>query len=221
MRCLVSLSGGMDSATVLSLAIERYGKDEVGVVLFDYGSKHNKFERQAALAQIDHHGIGDVFLIPLQSIFSHIKSNLLMDGGDIPEGHYEHESMKLTVVPGRNTIFNSILMGIAQSEGAEYVSVGIHAGDHAIYPDCRPEYYRAMQKVFAEATEDKVRLLAPFLDYNKAGILGIGFEIGTPYHLTRTCYKHQELSCGKCGACQERLEAFRKVGKLDPIKYAK
>jgi len=143
----------------------------------------------------------------------------LLTGGDIPEGHYEDESMSRTVVPGRNIIFASILTGVAWSLGAEEVWLGIHQGDHAIYPDCRPEFYRAMNEAVTLGTDGKVVLKAPFLDTNKTGILRRGLFLNVPYGYTRTCYKEQEIACGKCGSCQERLEAFAECGLTDPVEY--
>ena len=216
MKVIVSLSGGMDSATVLAEAIARGRK--VHTVGFTYGSKHNQYENKAATAIAAHYGV-PFKLIDLSGIMAGFKSDLLLSGGDIPEGHYEATSMSRTVVPGRNTIFAAILLGEAQSIGAEEIWLGIHAGDHAIYPDCRPEWLIAMGRVMWEASEGKVGPMTPFLKTNKVGILKRGLELRVPYQLTRTCYKDQPISCGRCGSCQERLEAFRLNQVEDPILY--
>ena len=215
-KCIVCLSGGMDSGTLLSYCIEHYG--EVEAVGFIYGSKHNPYEQEAAKKLCIYYNI-QFTQIDLSNISKYLNSNLLTSGEEIPEGYYESDNMKLTVVPGRNIIFISILAGIAQSRKAQMVAIGIHGGDHAIYPDCRPSFFQAMQKAIVEGTGDEVALLAPFLMENKTSILGWGIEHKVPYGLTRTCYKAQPLACGKCGACQERIEAFANHGIMDPILY--
>jgi 7-cyano-7-deazaguanine synthase len=212
---LVSLSGGMDSATVLRWALAR---GRVSAIGFDYGSKHNYYELELAEKLADYYEI-DFHRIDLRKVMAGFKSNLLLTGNAIPEGHYNDASMSQTVVPGRNTIFLAILLGLAQSVKANRIAIGIHQGDHTIYPDCRPAFFRAMRKVISLASENTVQLMAPFLNTDKAGILRFGLRYDVPYWLTRTCYKHQKLSCGKCGSCRERLEAFQKVGRTDPVKY--
>lgn len=218
MKAIVSLSGGMDSTTVLAecLAQER---EVVSLVSFEYGSKHNKYENQAALNIANHYSLGIRHINLSEITSSGFKSNLLLSGGDIPEGHYESESMSQTVVPGRNLIFDSILCGLAWSLGAEEIWIGIHGGDHAIYPDCRPTFFHAMNTAILAGTDEKCRLVAPFLYGNKTSIIQRGMEICVPYELTRTCYKDQPIACGKCGSCQERLEAFAAVGVEDPVQY--
>ena len=129
--------------------------------------------------------------------------------------------MKLTVVPGRNTIFASIMMGLAESLGASVIALGIHQGDHAIYPDCRREFYKAMGHAILLGTDDRVELVAPFIDTDKTGIAKWGLEHNVPYHLTRTCYTDEPDPCGKCGACIERAEAFRLNGAPDAEEVAR
>ena len=215
---LVSLSGGMDSATVLAEAIDRLGKKNVAVVGFNYGSKHNPYENLAAENLADFYGLS-YNVIDLKSAMMAFKSNLLTSGGSIPEGHYEDVTMSQTVVPARNIIFSSILSGLAWSFGIDSVWLGIHQGDHFIYEDCRPDFFKAMDAAIKFGTGNRVGLYAPFLGTNKLGILRRGTELGVPYALTRTCYKAQNVACGKCGSCQERLEAFSKLGIEDPIGY--
>ncbi len=215
-KAIISLSGGIDSATVLAEALEQ-GRDCTAVG-FCYGSKHNRFENLKAKQLADYYGV-PFQIFNLEGIFSLFKSDLLLNGGEIPEGHYESESMKSTVVPGRNLIFISILAGLAQSIDATVIWLGIHSGDHAIYPDCRPEFFYAARDTISKSSEGKVLLYAPYLDTNKIGILRIGTKLNVPYHLTRTCYKDQKLACGKCGSCQERLEAFKANNTKDPIQY--
>lgn len=215
-KVIISLSGGMDSATVLATAIH-FDKECIGVG-FCYGSKHNEFENQKAKELAEYYKI-PFKLFDLEKVFADFNSNLLKMKGEIPEGHYEHKSMKLTIVPGRNLIFISILAGYAEAIKAEEIWIGIHAGDHAIYPDCRPAFYHHAKEVVRSSTEGRVFLAAPFLQTNKTNILRHGTGLKVPYDLTRTCYKNQSVACGKCGSCQERLEAFANLNITDPIKY--
>ena len=215
MKVIVSLSGGIDSTTVLAHALLL---SEVQAVGFRYGSKHNEYENRAAQAVAKHYGVS-FRLIDLTPVFDGFTSALMKSGEEIPEGHYEDESMSKTVVPGRNIIFSSVLSGVAWSVGASEVWLGIHSGDHAIYPDCRPGFYEAMAHAVKLGTGDRVNLKAPFLHVDKGEILKWGVEHDIPYHLTRTCYKDQELACGKCGSCVERLEACASLGVDDPVRY--
>ena len=214
-KAIVALSGGMDSATVLARACLNR---EVLAVGFTYGSKHNPYENEMARKTADYWRV-PFELLDLEAVMGAFKSDLLKTGGDIPEGHYEDSSMSRTVVPGRNIIFASILSGLAWSRGASEVWLGIHSGDHAIYPDCRPEFFNHMKNAILVGTDNWVMLVAPFLRANKIDIIRDGLELGVPYELTRTCYKDQPKACGKCGSCRERLEAFVANGIQDPVEY--
>lgn len=214
MKALVSLSGGMDSTATLAAAIRKHGRD-VRAVGFFYGSKHNPFENEAAMAIADHYGI-DFRLRDISRVFEGFPS-ALMPGGTVPEGYYEAENMRQTVVPGRNLIFISHLVGLAQAHGLKEVWLGIHSGDHFIYPDCRPTFFYPLRDAVRDAYE--VELVAPFLYGDKESIIDEGVTLDVPFHLTRTCYKAQKIACGKCGSCQERLDAFAKNGIVDPIEY--
>lgn len=218
-KVILSLSGGMDSTTVLAFLLER--GYEVLCYSFTYGSKHNQYENKAAQDVADFYKVPLLGTIDLSGITKWLKSDLLLSGGDIPEGHYADETMAKTVVPGRNIIFISVLSAIASSCGAAAVAVGIHQGDHAIYADCRTEFYKAMNLAILEGTDQQVSIKAPFLYDDKVGILKYGTLQQVPYELTRTCYKDQPLACGKCGACVERLEAFSRNGLKDPVEYEK
>lgn len=218
-RCsLVSLSGGIDSTVTLAHAMKQGG--EVIGVRFMYPSKHNYFECKASEQIAEFYGV-KLLTVDLTTVFHQalFKSNLLRGQGEIPEGHYEDKSMSQTVVPCRNMIFISVLAGIAKSQGCMYAYLGVHSGDHAIYPDCRPDFIEDMSKAVAGATENDVILQAPFLFRSKEEIVRKGNEFMVPFHLTRTCYKNQRIACGKCGSCIERLEAFGKNGIVDPIEY--
>ena len=136
-------------------------------------------------------------VVDLSGAFTGMESSLLLSGGEIPEGHYESSNMSKTVVPARNLVFLSILAGMAWSKGIENIAIGIHIGDHAIYPDCRPEFHKAMDTAIYLGTDRNVNILAPFLHMSKSQIVQYGIANNAPYHLTRTCYKNQPNPCGK------------------------
>jgi len=217
-KTVVSFSGGMDSATLLWELTNGGRTNDVLAVSFTYGSKHNEHELRAAWTFAYRLGVRHRE-IDLSGVMAGFKSDLLKSGGVIPEGHYEAESMERTVVPARNIIFASVLAGIAWSEGAEKVALAVHAGDHAIYPDCRPEFVKDMINALWSGTDGRVSLHAPYLNLTKAQILKRGLGLNVPYELTRTCYKDQPVACGKCGSCQERLEAFVFNNAVDPLEY--
>ncbi len=215
-KAIVSLSGGLDSATLLYWAVNRY---EVTAITFDYGSKHNTKELAAAeklakLTRVPH------ILIRLPFVNDLFKSSLLKSGGEIPEGHYEDASMRSTVVPFRNGIMLSIAAGVAESSDASTVLYAAHAGDHAIYPDCRPEFLKAMSDAAKSGTYNGVGIADPFVDLSKKDIVLLGRELGVPFDITYSCYKGGDLHCGKCGTCVERKEAFSAAGLTDPTSYS-
>ena len=218
-KVVVSLSGGMDSTTLLCYCINEGFK--IYPIIFKYGSKHNEYEITAALSICNKFSLTPK-IVDLSYMNDLVKSNLLKSGGEIPEGHYEASSMEQTVVPGRNIIFIANMVGYAWTIGANFIAIGVHAGDHAIYSDCRPDFIKAMDVAVYFGSDGRVEILAPFQNLDKAGILDIGYnldEIRVPYEITRTCYKDEPISCGKCGSCVERLEAFDQVNKKDPITY--
>jgi len=221
MVIVLSLSGGIDSTTVCGYYLDKGFK--IIPIVFKYASKHNIYEIKAAESIVKYFKLDTPKLIELDFIGQLFKSDLLSSGGAIPEGNYTDESMKATVVPVRNLIFASIIAGYAESIRADIISLGVHGGDHHIYPDCRPEFISSLDTSVILATDKKVRVEAPFLYKTKAEIIKIGMNlknVEVPYQLTRTCYKDQKLACGKCGSCSERLEAFEKLGLIDPIEYA-
>ncbi len=218
MKTVLSLSGGVDSTTLYAYLLNQ--GHEVSPIGIQYGSKHNLYELDcAADIHFFYGSLDNLPVLEMTSIFQQFKSDLLISGGPIPEGHYEDETMKATVVPCRNMIFASILAGYALSIGADSVALGIHAGDHTIYPDCRLGFYYAMRLAIQEASDSQVELIAPFLKMDKASIIKKGLAMDVPYHLTRTCYTDNTDPCGKCGACVERLEAFDKNNIKDPVLY--
>jgi 7-cyano-7-deazaguanine synthase len=146
-------------------------------------------------------------------------SSLLEGGEEIPEGHYADENMKSTVVPFRNGIMLSIAVGIAESNGLKYVMMANHGGDHAIYPDCRPEFVDAFDQAACVGTFVNVHLRSPYTNITKADIACRGKELGIDYSKTWSCYKGGEKHCGKCGTCVERREAFELAGIDDQTLY--
>jgi 7-cyano-7-deazaguanine synthase len=216
MKTLIVLSGGMDSATVLAHAKD--ANFDTHAVHFQYGSKHNARELIAAEALAKHYQV-PLTLVNLPFVNSLFKSDLLQSGGDVPEGHYEDESMKRTVVPFRNGIMLSIAAGLAESLEAQTVMLGNHAGDHAIYPDCRAGFVQSMSRAIEVGTYARIQLVTPFLTITKTQIAERGKLLGVPYDLTWSCYKGGDKHCGKCGTCVERIEAFEKSGGSDPTLY--
>ncbi|MDB6140025.1 MAG: 7-cyano-7-deazaguanine synthase QueC [Verrucomicrobiaceae bacterium] len=215
-RALVLLSGGMDSVTALYWAHKH--RQVVGAVSFDYGAKHNEREIGFATWHCSQLNIWhEVVALPfINDLFA---SDLLKAGGDIPDGHYEEQTMKRTVVPFRNGIMLAISCGLAESKGAESLVIAAHSGDHAIYPDCREPFMEAMAAAIREGTYARIDVLRPFIDTDKTGIAKLGTKLGVDFAKTWSCYKGGERHCGTCGTCVERREAFINAGLADPTDY--
>lgn len=217
MRVVVLVSGGMDSVTALYHAAREH--EVPSAISFDYGSKHNHRELPFAQEHCEKLGVPHR-IAPLQFLDELLESDLLRSGGDIPEGHYEEESMKQTVVPFRNGIMLAIAAGFAESIGAEGIVIAAHSGDHAIYPDCREDFMRPMAEAIGAGTYEDVKVLRPFIEMRKEDIAAVGAELGVDFSRTWSCYKGKDLHCGKCGTCVERKEAFALAGLSDPTEYA-
>lgn len=216
MKVVVLCSGGMDSVAALYWARER--ESVVAAVSFDYDSKHNHREIPFAAEHARRLGVAhEVIYLPFVGRL--FQSTLLQGGGLVPEGHYEAANMKQTVVPFRNAIMLSIAAGFAESRGAEGLVIAAHGGDHAIYPDCREEFMRAMDEAMRLGTYAHVRLVRPFIALSKAQIAKEGARLGVDFGRTWSCYKGGALHCGRCGTCVERREAFIDAGLPDPTKY--
>lgn len=204
----------MDSTTLLYEM-----KDRIALgISFDYGSNHNAREIRFAELHCSRLGIKHI-VIKLGFMHEYFKSSLLIGAEAIPEGHYADENMKSTVVPFRNGIMLSIAVGIAESEGLKYVMMANHGGDHAIYPDCRPEFVQAMSEASKAGTYPGIEVLAPYTDLTKTDIALRGKKLGIDYSETWSCYKGGEVHCGKCGTCVERKEALRDAGIEDKTEY--
>lgn len=211
---IIVLSGGMDSVTLL-----HQEKDRIALaVTFDYGSNHNAREIVYAAEQCGILGI-EHLVIPLSFMGQYFRSSLLSGADEIPEGHYEDENMKSTVVPFRNGIMLAVACGLAESRDLKHVMLANHGGDHAIYPDCRSGFVNAMSKAMKEGTYEGVDIIAPFTDITKGDIAKIGKNLGVDYSKTYSCYKGGEKHCGRCGTCVERREAMAEAGIDDPTVY--
>ena len=234
---VVSLSGGMDSSTLLLRCLSEY--DNVTALSFDYGQKH-RVELQRAQSLVDYlqeNGLQVNYqVIKLDGLVNLLNSNLVEGGEDVPEGHYEEDNMKATVVPNRNKIFASITQAVALSaanaNGLDTdIALGIHAGDHAIYPDCRQEFRDADDAAFRIGNweAEKVGYFTPYLDTDKLGILKdgqtlvekLGIEFNEVYKRTNTSYKPfpSGNSDYKSASSVERIEAFINLGVDDPVQY--
>jgi 7-cyano-7-deazaguanine synthase len=207
-------SGGMDS-TVLLYKL----KPDVKPLLFDYGQRHSK-ELSCAVARCNDLQL-DYDFVDLRAMQHLIAKGSQSGSEPVPEGHYADESMKTTVVPNRNSIMLSIAIGHAIAIGAKNVHFAAHAGDHAIYPDCRPEFVYAFNRAMQLANEwSPVNVWAPFINMTKADIVQEGARYGVPFERTWSCYKGGTLHCGVCGTCTERKEAFAIADVTDPTIYA-
>ena len=236
-RTVVLLSGGMDSAAALYYVKD--AGDEVEALVLNYGQRHQVELRAAVRIAQEARVKCVVQRLPGVGELLSGSSALTDSEREMPHGHYESESMKATVVPNRNMIMLALAAGYALGQGAARVAYGAHSGDHAIYPDCRPEFASAMSAALNLCHYgDGVTLLAPFLRKTKAEIVTIGTELGVPFHLTWTCYDPQFVEdaqrgsqvrsdghrgdwahCGECGSCGERREAFELAGCEDPTDW--
>ena len=208
------VSGGMDSITLLYDMQERIALG----ISFDYGSKHNSREIPFARLHCQRLGIPHV-TIPLSFMADYFKSSLLKGGEEIPDGSYDEENMKSTVVPFRNGIMLSIAAGLAESNGLKNVMMANHGGDHTIYPDCRPGFVSAMDEAIRQGTYADVRLVAPYTNITKTDIALRGKALGIDYSETWSCYKGGLHHCGRCGTCTERREALAAAGIQDTTVY--
>lgn len=234
---VISLSGGMDSTGLLIKLLNE--KRKIYALSFFYGQKHSieleklkqniKYLKEKGFS-LEHN------IIDLSSIMRLFYSALIDKDFKVPEGNYVDENMKQTVVPNRNAIFSSLIFGYALSLATKEnknidIALGVHSGDHVIYPDCRPEFYEAIEKTFKMGNWDseKVNYYLPYMKEDKFFILtssikncdDLGLDFTIIFSNTNTCYAPNDKgeSCGKCGSCSERLEAFKKLGIKDPVTY--
>jgi len=216
-KTLVVCSGGMDSVTLAYLAAKE--RRLTRLLSFDYGQRHKKELAYAAMTAADLGVPHDI--VDISGVARFLTGSALTDDVEVPDGHYAEETMRITVVPNRNAIMLAVAFGVAAGEGAEAVAAAMHAGDHFIYPDCRPEFvnaFRAMQNCALEGMWE-VDLFTPFIDWSKADIARLGGELRVPFEKTWSCYKGGARHCGRCGTCVERREALHLAGVDDPTEY--
>ena len=211
---IIVLSGGLDSTTLLY----EYQSRIALAVSFDYGSNHNRRELAFAALHCERLGIKHL-IIPLDFIHQYFHSSLLSGADAVPEGNYDDENMRSTVVPFRNGIMLAVAAGLAEDNGLQQIMMANHAGDHAIYPDCRPAFVQARDNAVQAGTYNGVRLFTPYTSLTKADIARRGKALGIDYSETWSCYKGGEHHCGKCGTCTERIEALREAGVEDNTIY--
>lgn len=215
---VVVLSGGMDSTTLLAhFAALRF---RLVAVTVDYGQRHLK-EIDSARAIAGHYG-AEHHVLEVPGLGTLLTGSALTDDRvAVPDGHYAEEAMRATVVPNRNAVLANLAVAVAVARSAGTVALGMHAGDHFVYPDCRPAFVDALRHLVTVANEGFAapRVEAPFMTWSKADIARHGTRLGAPLELSWSCYKGGDIHCGTCGTCYERLEAFREAGLTDPTAY--
>ena len=210
-------SGGLDSSVLLWWLRDQGYHDRVLPLSVHYGQRHSRELRAAR--EVCEAGDFPFKLVDLTSLRSVMRGSSQTDEVEVPEGHYADDNMKVTVVPNRNMLLLSVAGAYAVSQHAVSIAYAAHAGDHAQYPDCRPEFINAMRAAFQLNHYWPTELIAPFSGMTKADIVKLGAELGVPMHLTWSCYAGKEKHCGKCGTDVERREAFYLAGIDDPTVY--
>lgn len=225
MKALVLTSGGVDSATCLALAIDRYGRENVTALCLSYGQKHNK-EMQSAKAITDYYKV-ELLTLDLAEIFKYETDCALLVGSDneIPKESYAEQLEKTdgmpvsTYVPFRNGLFLASAASIALSRKCDIIYYGAHSDDAAgnAYPDCSDAFNSAMNEAVFLGSGKQLRIEAPFVYMNKSEVIRLGLKLKVPYELTWSCYEGGETPCGVCGTCRDRIAAFEKNGVTDPL----
>lgn len=217
MDTIVICSGGLDSVT-LAHKLAAGGRLK-SLLSFDYGQRHLK-ELDCAAACGARLGVPHE-VVDISAVGRALTGSALTGDVAVPDGHYAEATMKTTIVPNRNAIMLAVGFALAAARGARAVAVAVHGGDHFIYPDCRPGFIDAFQRMqdAALAGVAEVALEAPFVTLSKAGIVAEGARNGTPFAQTWSCYRGGALHCGRCGTCVERREAFHLAGVADPTEY--
>lgn len=225
-KALVLLSGGLDSATTLGLAVREFGVENVGAISMIYPSKHNHVEIQSAGRVAQHYGLRDRFVRDVSSVFQGAKSTLIETDRELPDATYRElyqaEGPSSTYVPLRNPVFISVAASTALIQGYDELWVGVHLGDFrgAAYPDCDPDVIGSLGAALYIGSYMKLRLRAPLQYDLKSDVVRKGHAIDVPFELTRTCYTGSQYSaCQNCPSCRERIWAFRENGLVDPVKY--
>ncbi|MBP1757923.1 MAG: hypothetical protein H6Q61_172 [Firmicutes bacterium] len=224
MKAMVLLSGGVDSTTLLAMAVEEYGRENVMALSMSYGQKHQR-ELWSAEQIAGHYGVEKRDL-NLAEIFCHSNSSLLAHSEEsIPRGSYGEQKgsaadgLVSTYVPFRNGLFLAAAASVALGSGCGVLCYGAHHDDVAVaaYPDCSAAFVEAMDRAIFEGSGGQLRVMAPFVEWDKAQIVKKGLELGVPYELTWSCYEGGETPCGHCGTCKDRQKAFELNGVKDPL----
>ena len=222
-KCLVLLSGGLDSATCLAIAVNEGFKPYA--MSFDYGQRHSvELERAKALAKRYN---AEHFIFPLS--LNLIGGSALTDGSiEVPDVPIEKigKGIPVTYVPARNTVFLAIAAGFCEVNDIEHIFIGVNALDYSGYPDCRPEFIKTMEKTITLGTKysdmgKSFKIHTPLIDLRKSEIIKKGMELGVDYSLTNSCYNPDEKGnpCGRCDSCKLRLKGFKEAGYKDPLNY--
>ena len=218
MNAVCLLSGGLDSSTLVADLLE-HGHGVVALSVH-YGQCHRR-ELDAAAVIATHydveHEVVDLSALREAGLFA--GSALTDDSVPVPHGHYEAPTMKTTVVPNRNMLLLSVAAALAIARGLDAIAYAAHAGDHAVYPDCRPEFIEAMSAALALCDYRKLELHTPFAHGDKAAIVARAHALGVPLGKTWSCYEGGVHHCGQCGTCVERKQAFAKADVADPTEY--
>src|SRR5262249_14269978 len=227
-KAVVLLSGGMDSCVSAAIARETHGAANIALLHAGYGQRTEQRERRAFQDIADFYGVprGHRLIVQLDH-FRAIGGSALTDRTiAVPENELHTagapgSAIPVTYVPFRNAHFLSVAVSWAEAMGAGAVYIGAVAEDSSGYPDCRPEYYEAFQKVIRVGTrpESQIEIVTPVIQMRKSEIIRLGIGLGAPLHLTWSCYQNQEAACGVCDSCLLRLKAFAEAGARDPIPY--
>jgi len=224
-KAVVLTSGGLDSTTCMAVAIEQ-GFNPIALS-FDYGQRHH-IELERASAVTAHYGVEQHFTTQV-GLFRDLGQSALTDNIDVPRSNSVDEldgDIPVTYVPARNLVFLSMAVGVAETQNAADIFIGVNALDYSGYPDCRPEFIQAFADAANRATKvgvsgTQLRIHTPLIDLTKAQIIELGTKLDAPYHLTHSCYAPtaNDLSCGRCDSCLLRLKGFADAGLTDPIAY--
>lgn len=222
MKVIIIASGGLDSTCLITKSLNDVNITDIALLHFDYGSKHAGQENAAlrrVAKQLEGRRVRNLPIYVMDIDLSYTNSALINPNVEIPKGHYQSPEMQATVVSFRNGIFLAYAASLAESLGFDSVMYGGHAGDHAIYPDCRPGFASSMGEAILEGTDDKVTLYSPFINMSKSQIIQVSEAEPGLLAMTYSCYEGGEDHCGTCGTCIERQEAFALAGVEDLTLY--
>jgi len=217
MKTLVVCSGGLDSVTLAYKVAHEHTLSTL--ISFDYGQRHKKELNHAKICadalNVPHS------IIDISNVGAQLSGSALTDNIDVPDGHYAETSMKATVVPNRNAIMLTIAYGIASAQNLNAVATAVHGGDHFIYPDCRPAFIKSFETMQNHALNglSNIKLYTPFLETDKTEIAREAARLNVPIEKTWSCYKGEDIHCGRCGTCVERIEACHLANIDDPTQY--